>query len=67
MPSRLPLSSSRLNSISRYYLPVFPALILLALWSDDPQGTRHGLIVAGFAALLALLMSFFVLGLPAIA
>ena len=63
----LPLSSSRLNSISRYYLPVFPALILLALWSDDPQGTRHGLIVAGFAALLALLMSFFVLGLPAIA
>ena len=63
----LPLSSSRLNSISRYYLPVFPALILLALWSGDPQGNRHGLIVAGFAALLALLMSFFVLGLPAIA
>lgn len=63
----LPLSSSRLNSISRYYLPVFPALILLALWSSDPQGNRHGLIVAGFAALLALLMSFFVLGLPAIA
>ena len=28
----LPLSSSRINSISRYYLVVFPVFILLALW-----------------------------------
>ena len=42
----LPLSSSRLNSISRYYLIVFPVFILLVLWSNNVAGAnRHYFIV----------------------
>jgi len=64
----LPLSSSRLNSIGRYYLVVFPAFILLALWSkDEEHAHRRLLIMIPFAMLQAMLMVFFVLGLPAIA
>lgn len=64
----LPLSSSRLNSIGRYYLVVFPAFILLALWSkDEEHANRRLLIMIPFAMLEAMLMTFFVLGLPAIA
>ena len=64
----LPLSSSRINSISRYYLIVFPAFILLALWSNDvEQANRRYFIMIFFAMLQAVLMVFFVLGLPAIA
>jgi hypothetical protein len=64
----LPLSSSRLNSISRYYLIVFPVFILLALWSNNVAGAnRHYFIVTLFAMLQAVLMVFFVLSLPAIA
>jgi hypothetical protein len=64
----LPLSSSRLNSISRYYLIVFPVFILLALWSKNVEhANRRYLIMTLFAMLQAVLMVFFVSGLPAIA
>jgi Dolichyl-phosphate-mannose-protein mannosyltransferase len=64
----LPLSSSRLNSISRYYLLVFPVFILLALWSKNVEhANRRFLIMTLFAMLQAVLMVFFVLGIPAIA
>src|SRR6266446_3200150 len=64
----LPLSSSRINRISRYYLIVFPAFILLALWSNNvEQANRRYFIIIFFAMLQAVLMVFFVLGLPAIA
>jgi len=64
----LPLSSSRINSISRYYLIVFPAFILLALWSNNvEQANRRYFIMIFFAMLQAVLMVFFVSGLPAIA
>jgi len=64
----MPLSTASINSISRYYLVIFPALILLALWSNrDTQQTRHFLIISLFAVLQAVFMIFFVLGLPLIA
>jgi hypothetical protein len=64
----MPLSTASINSISRYYLVIFPALILLALWGNhDEQPTRHFLIMSLFAALQAVFMIFFVLGLPLIA
>jgi len=64
----LPLSSSRLNSISRYYLIVFPVFILLALWSKNVEhANRRLLIMILFAMLQAVLMVFFVLGIPTIA
>lgn len=64
----MPLSTSSINSISRYYLVIFPAFILLALWSDrDKKPARHFLLLNLFAALQAVLMIFFVLGLPLIA
>jgi hypothetical protein len=64
----VPLSSSRLNSISRYYLIVFPVFILLALWSKKTEHVhRRVLIMTLFAMLQAVLMVLFVLGIPAIA
>jgi len=64
----LPLSANFLNSIGRYYLVVFPALILLALWSsDDKPPARKYLIISAFASLQAVFMIFYVLGLPVIA
>lgn len=64
----LPLSSSRLNSISRYYLIVFPVFILLALWSKNGEHVhRRVFIMTLFAMLQAVLMVLFVLGIPAIA
>jgi hypothetical protein len=64
----LPLSTGSLNSISRYYLVIFPVLILLALWSSrDLRLTRHHCVLCLFASLQAVFMAFFVLGLPAIA
>src|SRR5437879_4442348 len=41
----LPLSANLLNSIARYYLVVFPAFILLALFSRDDKPNRHVLIL----------------------
>jgi hypothetical protein len=64
----LPLSTGSLNSISRYYLVIFPVLILLARWSSrDLRLTRHHCVLCLFASLQAVFMAFFVLGLPAIA
>ncbi|HZU69695.1 MAG TPA: hypothetical protein VFA09_20645 [Ktedonobacteraceae bacterium] len=64
----MPLSTASINSISRYYLVVFPAFMLLALWSNTGKHpARHSLVVALFAPLLAVFMIFFVLGLPLIA
>ncbi|HEX6482632.1 MAG TPA: glycosyltransferase family 39 protein [Ktedonobacteraceae bacterium] len=64
----MPLTTASINSISRYYLVVFPAFILLALWSNsDKQPARHSLIIALFAPLLAVFMIFYTLGLPLIA
>lgn len=64
----LPLSTSLLNSISRLYLVVFPGLILLALWSSDDKGAeRSYFIIGSFAAMQAVFVIFYVLGLPAIA
>jgi hypothetical protein len=64
----LPLSSNSLNSLARYYLLVFPAFMLLALLtSKGEKQNLHNFLIAGFAALQAILMVFFVLGLFAIA
>nr|HET6904735.1 hypothetical protein [Ktedonobacteraceae bacterium] len=64
----VPLSSNRLNSLSRYYLIVFPVFMLLALWSKNgEQANRRLLIMILFAMMQAVLMVFFVLGLPTIA
>jgi len=64
----MPLSTASINSMSRYYLVVFPALILLALWSNnDEKPARYFLVMSLFAALQAVFMIFFVLGLPLIA
>lgn len=64
----LPLSSGSLNSIARYDLLVFPVFILLALCtSQSERQSLHNFILASFAALQAVFMVFFVIGLFAIA
>lgn len=66
----LPLSSSLLNSYGRYALLVFPAFILLAIFTSQNWGKTehlHNFIIASFAALEAVFMIFFVLGFPTIA
>ena len=63
----LPLSANLLNSIDRLYLVVFPAFILLALFSREDKPNRHTLILVSFAALQALFMAFFVIGMHTIA
>jgi Dolichyl-phosphate-mannose-protein mannosyltransferase len=64
----LPLSSGSVNSIGRYSLIAFPAFILLALWDGAEARPWLGSLILGlFAALQALFMMFFVLGVPAIA
>ncbi len=63
----LPLSANLLNSIGRLYLVVFPAFILLALPNRKHEQPWHTFIITVFAALLALFMAFFVIGMPAIA
>ncbi len=63
-----PLSSASMQSLGRYYVVVFPALLLLALWSGkEGRPGRHYLLTGLFAALQAVFMVFFVLALPAIA
>ena len=63
-----PLASASMQSLSRYYVVVFPALMLLALWSSrEGRPGRMYLLVGLFSALQAVLMVFFVLALPAIA
>jgi hypothetical protein len=64
----MPLSTASVNSVSRYYLVIFPALLLLALWSArDTASARHFLVLHLFTALQVVFMIFFVLGLPLIA
>lgn len=64
----LPLSTSSINSISRYYLIIFPVMMLLAMWSSrGKEFERNFLISSLFTPLLAVFMIFFVLGLPIIA
>jgi hypothetical protein len=64
----MPLTTASMNSISRYYLVIFPALMLLALWSDNTRRpARNFLLVNLFVALQVVFMVFFVLGLPLIA
>lgn len=65
----MPLMTGSINSISRYYLVVFPAFILLSLWSSQEgrQSTRHFLLVILFTSLQVVFMVFYALGLPLIA
>ncbi len=63
----LPLSANLLNSVGRLYLVVFPAFILLALPDRKNRQPWHNFLIASFAALQALFMVFFVIGMPAIA
>lgn len=64
----LPLSSNSLNSLARYYLLVFPVFMLLALFTCKGEKQHlHTFLIAGFAALQAIFMVFFVLGIFAIA
>jgi len=63
-----PLASASMQSLSRYYVVVFPALMLLALWSSrEGRPDRMYLLVGLFTALQAVFMVFFVLALPAMA
>jgi len=62
----LPLSATVLMSLGRLYLVVFPAFVLLALWSRASDSRRHALILASLATSQALFMAFFVVGMPAI-
>jgi Dolichyl-phosphate-mannose-protein mannosyltransferase len=64
----MPLSTASINSVSRYYLVVVPAFMLLALWSDhDSKAVRHFVLLHLFTALQVVFMIFFVLGLPLMA
>ena len=64
----MPLATGSIKSISRYYLIIFPAFMLLALWSSRKNaGRRAYTIVSLFAPIMAVCMVFFVLGLPLIA
>ncbi|HLJ35266.1 MAG TPA: glycosyltransferase family 39 protein [Ktedonobacteraceae bacterium] len=64
----MPLSTGSIKSISRYYLIIFPAFMLLALWSSRGKSVeRNFSIVSLFAPVMAICMVFFVLGLPLIA
>ncbi|HEY7414408.1 MAG TPA: hypothetical protein VH593_04390, partial [Ktedonobacteraceae bacterium] len=62
-----PLSDGRLNSISRYFLVVFPAYMLLALWVEKKGGAYAEALILVLASIQAILMVFFVLKVPAIA
>jgi 4-amino-4-deoxy-L-arabinose transferase-like glycosyltransferase len=63
----LPLSSNFLNSFDRYCLLIFPAFLLIALYTQEKRPALRHFLIGGFAALQAILMLFFVVGLPAIA
>ncbi len=64
----MPLFTGSIKSISRYYLIIFPAFMLLALWSSRGRSAeRNFSIISLFAPILAICMIFFVLGLPLIA
>lgn len=58
-------------SIARYYMEVFPAFIIFALWSyrgnEEQRMTRHMVIVTTSAILLALGMVLWTLGIYSVA
>jgi hypothetical protein len=61
----VPLCTGYITSLARYYLVIFPAFILLALWCDPEKHLhRYSLVLAGSAAWLTMLTAFFVLGYP---
>jgi len=67
----LPLTTGKMDSVTRYYLTLFPIYMLLAWWSSqgtqEQQLRRHGLISVSFAILLSLGMVLFTLGVYSIA
>ncbi len=67
----LPLTTGKIDSVARYDLTIFPVYMLLAWWTSqgtiEQQSKRHGLISALSAALLAVGMVLFTLGVYAIA
>jgi hypothetical protein len=67
----LPLTTGKMDSVTRYYLALFPAYMILAWWSSqgtqEQQLRRHGLIAVSFAILLSLGMVLFTLGVYSIA
>jgi Gpi18-like mannosyltransferase len=67
----LPLTTGGgLISVSRYYLTLFPAFMLLAWWSSqgspEQHMRRHSLVIVPFALLLAVAMVMFTLSVYAI-
>ncbi len=66
-----PLTTGKIDSAARYDLTIFPVYMLLAWWTSqgtvEQQIKRHGLISASSAALLAVGMVLFTLGVYAIA
>jgi len=63
-----PLSSGSMQSLGRYYVVVFPAMMLLARWSGkEGSPVRQYLLASLCAALQAVFMILFVLALPAMA
>lgn len=63
-----PISSNSMQSLGRYYVVVFPVVMLLALWSGrGATSDRRYLLMGVFTALQAVFMIFFVLALPSIA
>ena len=67
----LPLTTGKMDSITRYDLALFPAYMILAWWSSqgtqEQQMRRYGLIAVSFAILLSLGMVLFTLGVYSIA
>lgn len=67
----LPLTTGKMDSVTRYYFTLFPIYMLLAWWSSqgtqEQQLRRHGLIAVSFAILLSLGMMLFTLGVYSIA
>jgi hypothetical protein len=67
----MPLTTNMPNSITRYYMEVFPVFIILALWSykgdEEQRMTRHTIISTLSAILLTLGMVLWALGVYSVA
>jgi hypothetical protein len=62
----VPLCTGYISSLPRYYLVIFPAFMLLALWSDPEQHPQRFIfLIVASAMSLTMLTAFFALGLPA--
>jgi hypothetical protein len=61
----VPLCTGYITSLARYYLVIFPAFMLLALWCDPQRRLQRYTFVVMFSTLwLTMLTAFFVLGYP---